>query len=330
MLHLPKLPLEAEPLTFNCCILTPFFLDGAKQGEPQLRPEAFVGLMHYWFRALNGHLSLNGLKETEGHFFGSTEGRGYFSLLPITESLLNDNFLLLPHKASRQDKGLKPGQDQKFTLKFTLHNTSQHELLESLFRLSSLLGGVGRRSRRGAGAFQFCKFKDQNEVLATIQNDIKIIWGSSQNKIDKPKLGEDCLMITFARTPTKDYPYLKAIYLGSNGWPDAETLRERISCQTHKTKEEVVKTFHKQVSPEAPNRKDLPNKAEEDGVNAYAGAMGSIFPRFASPVHVSIVQIGNRYYPIITVVSGRKLGDSPLDPQKHFIENLLNATPATK
>lgn len=62
-------------ITFTCETITPMFLSGADGQTPELRPPSIKGALRFWWRAMNGHLSLEELKKKEDEIFGGTEGR---------------------------------------------------------------------------------------------------------------------------------------------------------------------------------------------------------------------------------------------------------------
>jgi CRISPR-associated protein Cmr1 len=67
-------------VTFTCEIITPMFIYGADGNTPELRPPSIKGALRFWWRALNGHLSLEELKKREGAIFGDTERRSKFNI----------------------------------------------------------------------------------------------------------------------------------------------------------------------------------------------------------------------------------------------------------
>lgn len=63
---------------FNCEVVTPMFLAGADGKTPELRPPSIKGALRFWWRATNGHLPIDKLKEKEAKIFGGSgdnEGR---------------------------------------------------------------------------------------------------------------------------------------------------------------------------------------------------------------------------------------------------------------
>ncbi len=70
-------------IKFECETVTPMFLAGADGKTPELRPPSIKGAMRFWWRAMNGHISIKELKEEEGEIFGGSgekEGRSKFGI----------------------------------------------------------------------------------------------------------------------------------------------------------------------------------------------------------------------------------------------------------
>ncbi len=49
------------------------FLAGADGTTPELRAPSIKGALRFWWRAMNGHLSLEELRKQESDLFGNTE-----------------------------------------------------------------------------------------------------------------------------------------------------------------------------------------------------------------------------------------------------------------
>ena len=62
-------------ITFTCETSTPMFLSGADGVTPELRAPSIKGALRFWWRAMNGHLSLEELKRREVRVEGR-RGRG--------------------------------------------------------------------------------------------------------------------------------------------------------------------------------------------------------------------------------------------------------------
>jgi CRISPR-associated protein Cmr1 len=67
-----------KTIAFECETITPMFLGSADGRTPELRPPSIKGAMRFWWRAMNGHLSLEDVKKEEAELFGGSgekEGR---------------------------------------------------------------------------------------------------------------------------------------------------------------------------------------------------------------------------------------------------------------
>ncbi|MCD6398523.1 MAG: type III-B CRISPR module RAMP protein Cmr1, partial [Candidatus Aenigmarchaeota archaeon] len=110
-----------EKVMFNCEVVTPMFLAGADGKTPELRPPSIKGALRFWWRATNGHLPIDKLKEKEAKIFGGSgdnEGRSKVIIRVISSTINNDykiRYPLLPHHPNKVRKpAIKPGF--KFTV----------------------------------------------------------------------------------------------------------------------------------------------------------------------------------------------------------------------
>jgi CRISPR-associated protein Cmr1 len=236
-----------DKIIFECESVTPIFMYGADGKTPELRPASIKGLMRFWWRAINGDLSLDKLKKQEDEIFGNTDNKSSFSVkIPLSKKLQTEKINPLPHK-KQGDKGYHTKNafktNQTFKIIFTGKNL---ELIENLFKLTTILGGFGQRSRRGFGSIKI-KTINENEVLVLPT----IIYHQSEI----------------------NYPYIKSIQVG----------------KTYKTFQDLLETI---------GRASHNNNCDE---------LGSINPRLASPIYVSILKFGdNDYRPIITTLKNTK------------------------
>jgi CRISPR-associated protein Cmr1 len=133
---------------------------------------------------------------------------------------------------------------------------------EAVFKIAFLLGGVGKRSRRGFGSLSYSPeiSSSMNELPNNLFESLKIIKDdftlTSGNPIIKRKSSSNY-----------NYPFIKEIYLGDKAFSDSQELLTLIG------------------------------KASHDQCDR---ALGNATPRMASPVVVSICKIDSRFFPIIT------------------------------
>ncbi|MGB9591217.1 MAG: type III-B CRISPR module RAMP protein Cmr1 [Bacteroidota bacterium] len=171
--------------TFECEVITPMFLAGAEQRRAEgveFRIPSLRGALRWWFRALAGGLiggNIEKLAELESNLLGgSGERAGQSRILFRTSTLIEksavNNFSPLPHRDGSRFffSGIKPGTIIQFTLTSNPHYKEEayFDATLDVLRVTWLLGGIGRRSRRGFGAFQ-----PVNESFSTLKHLEKFI-----------------------------------------------------------------------------------------------------------------------------------------------------------
>lgn len=273
-----------ETITFTCKVITPMFLAGADGQTPELRAPSIKGAMRFWWRAINGHLvkekdgrwDYTELKKREGELFGGTGDQA--SRCPFSMQLIEGDrevsslMPLVPHdsRKGKQD-GFSVGQRFMVNIR---GNTDMVGFMEAMFPLVAVLGGVGKRSRRGMGAFAIEKVEKNNkEIINCYPTDLTGILELVKSVVEDSgvyfSIEGQSIRNKLARTP--DFPFLVSIELGRK---DTRIL-ERISKATHEVKE-----------------KDF---------RSYEASMGHATQgRFASPVYVSVLE---GYFPVISTLN---------------------------
>jgi CRISPR-associated protein Cmr1 len=276
---------------FTCSVVTPMFMAGADGRTPELRPSEFKGIMRFWWRAIREDDDIEKLKEEEAKIFGGTEKEGKSKVAIRITSLQVDfsSYKPLPHS-----------KDKIFTLPCIKANSTFEILLvgeekfinifENVFLLSTILGGFGKRSRRGFGSVEIIEPKELNfenfqkeellgKILVTL-NQIDNHYEIRSSKIVNRKSGGN-------------YPWIREIEIGKkhDNW---ENLLEEIGNATHN---------HKNPS------------------------LGSLSPRMASPIYVSVVKLRDGYYPIVTTLKSYFPQNYPhydLNKQNDFKREVLS------
>ncbi|MCF7859656.1 MAG: type III-B CRISPR module RAMP protein Cmr1 [Candidatus Cloacimonetes bacterium] len=286
-----------ERVIFKCEVITPMFLAGADGKTPELRPPSIKGALRFWWRALYGNLSLKELKETEADIFGGSEKSEGKSLVIIgIKKTLKEKFFFspVPHKGTSNIEAFCPGGNQEFELYLGLRNNYQIdnrtfnlEKLKTLFILFSILGGLGKRTRRGFGCF---RIKEIDNAPFTFEfsedNILKLI------KSVNPEFAWHSIFTN------SNYPYLMEVKIG-DGTPEYSELLTRIGRATHKPLD------------------------KNDGSLGYALGQN----RFSSPIYVTTMFNENLYYPIISILNaidakGKNLNNTEF--QKDFISEVLH------
>jgi len=181
-----------KTITFECETLTPMFLGGADGQTPELRPPSIKGLMRFWWRAINGHLSIKDLKDGEAKIFGASDekiGRSKINirLKPHKLSSSNDRLPSHPIKVTTSRKSFKinileylaygtyeykKGQgnifvreyikpNQKFSVSIFFVDNLEKEII-NVFQILSTFSGLGSRSRNGFGSFRILSINDNS------------------------------------------------------------------------------------------------------------------------------------------------------------------------
>ncbi len=267
-----------QTITFECEIITPMFLSGADGQTPELRAPSIKGALRFWWRALNGHLPLAELKKKEGEIFGGTGDNSSRSKIIVRvsqpKSLQTERAELVPHKPFMQQQAFQTGQSFEVHLsKMASGERDQFsmEQLKALFEVTCILGGLGKRVRRGMGSINILRVNgtsidNQNVDLHHLHNLIKIFSPFYTHS-------KDAIHFTYSGRSEK-YGFIKQIQLGNS--QEEKPLLRTISDATHKVK-------------------------EQSGF-AYDPSMGHASRgRYASPVYVSVVKGSVR--PIITTLN---------------------------
>ncbi len=139
--------------------------------------------------------------------------------------------------------------------------------------ISFLLGGVGNRSRRGFGSIRYQDWSFQ--TVAELEKKVyQTLIGISPGRFQENpnKIQVDPTI----RLP--DYPVIKAVHFSNTLWDNVNDLLRRIGQATHDHSD---------------------------------NALGSASPRMASPIHVRIQKIGNKFVPIVTQLNSVFPGADP-------------------
>jgi len=255
--------------TYLCEAVTPMFIYGAASLE--LRASSLKGSVRYWWRALNGHLPVKELQEKERLLFGSSNekvGRSPVVLRIIPGEMQISSEYLLPHQNKAPLEAFSIGS--QFQVIITSMGTfDEHAGYEAIIEAALLLGGLGRRSRRGFGSVAIIA-KDSMSYAAP--HDLQTI-AALLNSVNE---GKFCIKKgkIVSHGFAGDYPYLKSVELGK-AYNNAHELLIQIGTATHNVSK---------------------------GGSDYTG-FSKDQRRLASPVYVTTLRIGSNYQPLITTLN---------------------------
>jgi CRISPR-associated protein Cmr1 len=157
-------------------------MSGTNQNEPELRAPSIKGALRFWWRAMNGHLSLEQLKQKEDDIFGGTDNRSKVTIRVVfdedaaykikgEEAIPNNevglNYLYYIFKHQQKDRS-GFGVGNTFKIIFSCKETEKAAFLNvcAAFWAFVYIGGIGSRARRGAGAIAVQSVEDKNKILS--------------------------------------------------------------------------------------------------------------------------------------------------------------------
>ncbi len=260
--------------------VSPMFLNGANTKEPELRAASVRGQLRYWLRAYLGaqYSDLQKIWDAESAVFGSTGHGSAVSVRVYGEPTTGNRYQypLLPHREGTGNvssvKAIKPNPDKPdspFTLQLVTRpgvELPEHAL--TALKLWSLLGGMGKRSRRMMGA-----------VRIVAKGSAKEIWYSyptTPNELAeaiRPALvGCHDLIASVPDFPTLQ-PRHSWIVVGTESFGDAKSANQHFFRNLLRTNNHI-----------------------DEKAYGFAGGGG----RRASPIHAQVRKIGDEYYPVFT------------------------------
>lgn len=185
---------------FRLRLISPTFIAGSDKNRPEMRAASIRGQLRYWFRALVGAStdSLEEIWKRESDVFGSTGGGSAVSVRVYSNnSATSADYAMLPHRehegrrALSITRALKPGQVYDLQLVTRPGVALSNDVLNAL-KLWSLLGGIGRRSRRMFGAIQtttsdnVIKWQPQPQTSDELANQIREALQESASASPQP------------------------------------------------------------------------------------------------------------------------------------------------
>ncbi len=256
-----------ETKRFKCEVVTPMFLGGADGRSAELRTASIKGALRFWWRVINHELKLKELKEKEAMLFGDAinkgEGKSKLKIIITNKSQIQvGKFSPLPHKnVSFRFEGIKP--NQKFYV--TLIGLQEHF---ALFELFSILGGLGKRSRRGFGAFKIIEVdKKPYEKPQAINTIMQLLINLDITGFIENKTAID--LVNEKRDHNR--PFIKKIEIGGE----------------FSSYEQVLKV--------------IGQSSHDNNSDCTGFAKGN--RRFSSPIYVSIANNDGKFCPIITTLN---------------------------
>lgn len=279
-------------VSFELETITPLFMAGADGKTPELRPPSFKGMMRFWWRAMRAENNIKTLAKDEAKIFGGTgkgEGKSKISIRISYNKLNIKSYSPLPHKNTQFS--IPAIDTQKFRCILNGEESYRKEVLTAL-KLSLLLGGFGKRSRRGFGSISYKSFNNFEELIDEIK-ETNIITNNSMS-IDKNKSNDSRIVLSRnINLKEPQYPRIHEVYLGKNSLSSANSILKKIGQASHDYNDP---------------------------------ALGTINPhRMASPIIATVVKINQAYCPIITKLTSHFPAslNYNINKQDDFIDGVL-------
>jgi len=188
---------------------------GADGKTLELRPTEFKGMLRFWWRALHPDLSLKELKEKEREVFGSTERKSLFTIKISTIEQKVGKFYLLPHKNKAVFQVHEPGMRFQINLIFNKGvNEDTINAVKKLFIISTIVGGFGRRSRRGFGSIAIDNINGK-KFDSNLYTDKRYILSSFKDINQNLQLDKDYGSV---------FPHIKEVYIANKSFNTYEAL----------------------------------------------------------------------------------------------------------
>lgn len=281
-----------------------------KKGIPEIRTAELKGLMRYIYRVASTEKSRHSLLKKEGAIFGKSEEMASPIRMQIRGNIdyLREDYLRYKNKGTNNKKDTKNksiaiGTTFTITLRCFQKNTFYTlENYRDLLELSLMLGGIGKRARRGRGcmASHFAKSKNIVELKEWITSQLNFI---NRDSSDVGKIEDTCQYILSDNTiygpkcfqdQCYKRPVIEKIVFGND-------LREQYK---NAAGEQVIKSFLQTVD----NASHLIKKEKEKQLKLEKGeiiyATGHISDKqagrhnFSSSVIVTLVETKDGIYPV--------------------------------
>lgn len=271
-------------MEFTLTLVSPTFMYGAYQrgqdAQPEVRAQSVRGQLRYWLRAILGaHTTdLKKVWEAESAVFGSTGMGSAVSVRVYPQPFKTEDFPMLPHKRDRREKLESKAipADTHATLQLVTRPgvPIPEDVLKAL-KVWSLLGGIGKRSRRLFGAIEV---KPKDNALD---------WYG-------PLRGPDDLEQAINKTL---HSIIKSdSQVSDPGIPSFPTLHPAHSC--------VIVGKRPFDDLEEANDVLFPQLLRSDRYRPHQDTFGTAKSglRRASPLHAQLRKIGDKYYVVLTAL----------------------------
>lgn len=290
-------------------IITPMLSFGDNTNKAEFRIAELKSLMRSTFREIYSFNGLDDMKEKEDALFGNMKKKSPISFkIKSIEPKGEEKFFMLPHKEKEKDKSKTSclGSSSEIVLYMITSNDSNIELYVNLLIQASIVGAMGKRSRKGFGSFRIIKVngiekyedlleKSPIKILEECENYLEDsdLYKIRENQYENSVIEVLAFSDSVLRKNELDFSYIKKInFIKIQKDREYDDLIESISRLTHdrlpskKAEEDFIDSI---VNKESINRNILGNcRFQSTSIN-----------RFASPIYASFWENAIDRYMII-------------------------------
>ena len=310
-----------KAISFTCEIVTPMFLSGADGYSPERRFNSLKNVLMFWWRAMQSNPDIAYLRKKESEIFGDGGGNASKSklLLQVSEKnvriLKNNNILereTFPGIAYLFYSVLFVNTRDCFkpdsTFKITFKSPSDDVMVEAIkaFACQIFFGGLGSRTRRGAGSL-FVKgiegdikvFEKELQVFSTHEIGTAQTLKSHIEKYLRPFVNHSQVACTYSTLNDAQLRILEPV----DDWKKSlekigilfKQKRDNLRPQLGKTPNFGLPIAHRR---RAPNLMMISGSIEE-------GKLVKFSDRRSSPVIIKTIKTGEKlYFPIALHLKG--------------------------
>lgn len=320
-------------ITFKCEVVTPMFLAGADGREPELRAPSIKGAMRFWWRAMHGDTGVKALREREAEIFGGggDNARRSQIAIKITENKVrqqkcseftNDNntgiryLFFAPLFLTNRD-GYRPDKDRTFKISFASINEFALQEAIKAFAFLVFFGGIGSRTRRGAGVIAVKEFA--GNAIDSLDDILKVFNTKEVGDVDSLKAHLEATLKSFMNNSAAangKYSSVigSSVYLlePKDDWKNAlevigrvyKTERNRLKSQVEKTPNFGFPIQHRKTStkPKLTMGCGVPYKKDQKW------KIRDFSDRRSSPLIITLIKTQNdKFFPVALNLTGELL-----------------------
>lgn len=289
-------------------LISNMFSTGADKGRVEFRIPELKALLRITFREFFYYIDLKDLESKESALFGSTNNKA-----PVNIKFRNTDWKqsiekskLVLHKENFESYCIK--ENTQINLMFESYDREWLELYMLILNTASITGGLGKRARKGLGAFRVDKIeiKDSKEQKDIVESEkfrihgfedvfskdkefikiTKVIGNKTYNyelREFKLEQNDNISKYEFNNSKLPDIHYVKRLYI------------LKIQGNSEKTLEKISELTHERLKKIPEFMKDSKLKEEQiDKINKdILGNCNKTSSRFASPVYITLHQESN-------------------------------------